>query len=326
MSVTKASTSSINTFAKYNKASAVSAGGGSLPGPGLFITTPYNSSTYYSSPDGVTWTARNMISQGGSQQAPPALLNNGEVYMINNVYENRSSNGTTWKNSTSGVQYLGPMNNGNVFDAKVKDGQVYRFGTYGGQAQFWVDGVGVYPTTNSQNSGKGGITFFKDLWIIAQQTQGGQRIFTSSTGGFSWTVYNVFTETSNSGQYVSIASNDTIAVAAWSGASTSYGIWSSTNGTTWTKRASINSLGARVQYVNDRFFWGGESGQVRYSTNGTTWTSVSSQLTDFVTGFAWNGSVYAAVDRGGRIMSSPDGITWTLRASGLVGQLALAYL
>jgi hypothetical protein len=327
MAVTKTTTSSIQTFAKYNDARA---GFESTTGPGLFVAGPASgSNTYYTSSDGFTWTSRTFPAQLGNGQSPPVQNWRGKFRVIGASKEFHSTDGITWEAAASpAFGYSAALNNsGSIRGAHKLGSEIYQFGINGSSLPFWISyaGYSTQLSTSTGDSGAGDITYFNNRWLIAQQTNSGQTVWTSTNDGQTWTRNNITSATANSGQYVSIASNATVVVALWSGFQSDYGIWSSPDGATWTKRVTISSGGARVQFVNELFLFGGDSGDLRTSTNGTTWTSRTSNLTGRISGFAWNGSVYVAVTENGQIASSPDGTTWTQRASGLVALKTVGY-
>ncbi|MBD3852390.1 MAG: hypothetical protein IFK93_13875 [Acidobacteria bacterium] len=64
----------------------------------------------------------------------------------------------------------------------------------------------------------------------------------------------------------------------------------------------------------------GENGKIATSPDGVTWTNRFSGTSDHLRGVAWNGSLYVAAG-GNSIISSSDGVTWTLRSDADDGEL-----
>jgi hypothetical protein len=95
-------------------------------------------------------------------------------------------------------------------------------------------------------------------------------------------------------------------------------IWSSSNGTKWTKR----TRGARTEYggitfAGNRFVTVGDSGTIRASSDGKTWSNKRvTGTTAGLYGIAFGRHLYVAVGEGGTILTSPNGVTWTPRVSG----------
>lgn len=101
----------------------------------------------------------------------------------------------------------------------------------------------------------------------------------------------------------------------------------STDGSTWTSRTSntTNELNS-VVWTGSQFVavgshnGGGDSAEIITSPNGTTaWTVrtvPAALLNEDLYGVAANGSIIVAVGTNGKIVTSPDGSTWTSRTSG----------
>lgn len=104
-------------------------------------------------------------------------------------------------------------------------------------------------------------------------------------------------------------------------------LMTSTDGVTWTERASALASTASnirdVVYLNNTFFIFNGAGNISYSSDGTTWTAATiTQSNQNHTSMAYNGSVYVIVGSAS-IWSSADGATWTARltsANGLTSQ------
>jgi hypothetical protein len=70
-----------------------------------------------------------------------------------------------------------------------------------------------------------------------------------------------------------------------------------------------------IAYGNGLFVAVGYNGTVLTSPDGITWTSRTSGITGGLTGVAFGNGMFVAVGFGGSLTTSPDGITWTLRIS-----------
>lgn len=95
------------------------------------------------------------------------------------------------------------------------------------------------------------------------------------------------------------------------------GLGTSTDGTTWTARTSgsTNDIFA-VGYFNNQYFAIGYD-TVRTSPTGTTWTTRTHPFgAATIYSIAYGNNVYVITADSGKIATSTDGITWTLRTSG----------
>jgi hypothetical protein len=106
--------------------------------------------------------------------------------------------------------------------------------------------------------------------------------------------------------------------------STTNGIWSSANGTSWTQRYTNGAADNinDVIYANGLFVAvgsnsGGTAGRVFTSPDGITWTSQTNPATSVLLSVRWSGNQFVAGGNSRSVMTSPDGVTWTNQA--LVG-------
>ncbi len=135
-----------------------------------------------------------------------------------------------------------------------------------------------------------------------------------SANGSAWSSGTAIQSTGTS--VTSVANNGSTYVAVGAGGL----IRTSTDGTTWTTRAS-GTTGFLVKVLwsasRSQFVVVGEAGIVLTSPNGTTWTRRISGTSNDLNGITWSGSVYVAVGSGGLILTSPDAVAWTKRTPGL---------
>lgn len=92
----------------------------------------------------------------------------------------------------------------------------------------------------------------------------------------------------------------------------------STNGTTWTSRASnlgANVMGLNVRYLNNNWFTFANTGKISVSTNGgNNWNVLSTSnfpSGDIITDMAYGNNKYVAVSLYGNILWSTNGFDWT---------------
>jgi len=129
----------------------------------------------------------------------------------------------------------------------------------------------------------------------------------TSTDGITWTAQgNPFSTAT--GMSVIWAGNIWIA-------GTTSGIYTSTNGTSWTNRNSFPTNGLAWDGSSIVAVGSDATGQIIRSTNfGSNWSYASSGGTIFTTayGVCWNGKMFVAVGTGTNTYAiSANGITWT---------------
>ncbi|MBE0558413.1 MAG: hypothetical protein IH628_14385 [Proteobacteria bacterium] len=94
-------------------------------------------------------------------------------------------------------------------------------------------------------------------------------------------------------------------------------IRSSTDGVTWTERATgTNRRLSGITYGNDTFVAVGEAGTILTSTEGVTWTSRYSGTINSLSGVTHGNGIFVAVGQAGTILTSIDGITWNATTAG----------
>jgi hypothetical protein len=102
-----------------------------------------------------------------------------------------------------------------------------------------------------------------------------------------------------------------VAVATSSGK-----VATSDDGINWTQRTS--GFSGRVRCLTFGPVWlACDSSKVGWSNDGITWT-LNPAPNAAINGFAWNGSLWVAVDDFGHIWRSSNGITWTEATTGIV--------
>lgn len=176
----------------------------------------------------------------------------------------------------------------------------------------WGDGRFVLVGTDAALSGAGFIA--------------GGSIWTS-TDGINWTKSSPNTQPS----YWSVDYNPTgdIWVAAGYNGSTASADAkkiSSTDGVNWTVNTAAGPYtGFATKYGASQSRWimvgsAPVPSKVQTSTNGTTWANVASATilaTDSFYDVAFGNNLWVIVGMGGRILTSPNGTTWTARTSGV---------
>lgn len=96
-------------------------------------------------------------------------------------------------------------------------------------------------------------------------------------------------------------------------------VWTSTDGVSWTKRQLLGAAaGKTITALNyssglSLFFAGCSDGNIITSPDGITWTLRTSGVGSQINQFASSGSLVVAVGAGGVITTSPTGVTWTVK-------------
>ena len=155
--------------------------------------------------------------------------------------------------------------------------------------------------------------------ILAGGRQGSQfpasRLVWASDDGVTWSVSTPFPEDetsfSNDLKYL----NGNFVLAQQDG-----GIWTSTNGSTWTKSATLAEPIGSITYGNGLYVAGGDgaSDAIYTSTNLTVWTRRQTGLINSgISALAFGGGVFVA--GGARdIWTSTNGTSWTKRSPNFV--------
>lgn len=118
-------------------------------------------------------------------------------------------------------------------------------------------------------------------------------------------------------RFVAVGYNYDFGISAWVGE-----IYTSPDGTTWTRRYHGGEELRDVAYSSGRYISTGDAGTILTSTDSVTWNSVASgvsvnlhSVTAGPSGFVVAGA--AANSTGGTVLVSSDGLTWTDTSSGL---------
>ncbi len=242
-----------------------------------FLAVGYN--VLSTSPDGVTWTSQSV--------SPPKI--NVSVVQAPTLYDA----------TTDGSQFVAVGQEGTIITSP--------------------DGVNWEFQDSGANSALNSIAWNGSSFIVV----GGSGTALTSPDGVAWTSGN----TGGSNYLQLVAATPTLAVAE--GCATTW-LFSANGGATWTAAADHPSLNLYGLVASDSTFVAfGNSGcstAIFTSTDGSHWTNrttpISSQpiyLNDMLwTGheFVGVGSNYTTKGPSGVVISSPDGVTWTVRDAG----------
>jgi hypothetical protein len=302
MAASSLAKSGISSFARYQKTSVGNAGGTPLfvMGGAYVNTTGYSTST-----DGITWTLRSNTGMGSSY----GVIKKGSVYTnmtASNIY------GIADPVAGSSFRFgqwtaLGVNNTFRGCDYLNNDFQ--QWGDYGfGSGAFMVDsGASVLNYT--------GLAYGNNTWVI---TRNGGIYYATGTSEKNPAGLTYTSTTSNLTTVYAVTFGNGVFVATGSN-----GISSSTDGITWTKRASAgtnNFNGSRVIFAGGIFLSMVNSGVLYTSADGTTWTAQTpNNVNSVLVGAAYGAGVWTIVAGSGLLWSSPDGTTWTSRTNPQAG-------
>ena len=82
-------------------------------------------------------------------------------------------------------------------------------------------------------------------------------------------------------------------------------------GINWTTAVPGYPSLSGITWSGTQFAAAGQDGAILTSSDGITWTVRASGTTNDIDGTAWSGNEFADVGANGTILTSPDGITWT---------------
>lgn len=279
-------------------------------------------STYYTSADGITWSAaKNLTIQYGSLQDVQVNLTTKEVYFWTAAGQSVIYRLTpTWGNEI--VPLLGSTYTVNTM---IHTGSMFILGGT------WTSGVTTYPLLatstdginwtqvemfSNQSSGSGVTSIAQIGNVLVAAIPNTQNYGYSADGGLTWLRRNTLPNNSSG----KVVANGTLFMTYLSNSSTSY--YTSSDGITWTSRtAAQNIYGMGV--CGDTFGITYDNFSVvvpRYSTDGINWTVGSSIPTGFTELVSFKDTTWLAYLPAGNnisVYSAPKTMTaWTSRTLG----------
>ena len=146
-----------------------------------------------------------------------------------------------------------------------------------------------------------------------------------STDGLTWaalasgTTENLYAATFGSTRYVAVGANGTITATG------DAGVWGvvpsgTTNDLRGVAYAAIATTVGTDTVVTNTYVAVGAAGTVLTSGDGLAWTVQAPIATEDLTAVVYGGQ-FVAVGKAGRIFTSPDGVTWQARTSGTTNDL-----
>ena len=195
-------------------------------------------------------------------------------------------------------------------------------GVTSGQIMTSPDGITWTPRTSAAASSWTSVTYGDGLFVaVASSSSSGAARVMTSPDGVSWTARTTGVPDGCIWKGVTHGNNLFVAVAVYC---STQRVMTSPDGINWTGRASgvAANTWSKVTYGNGTFVAVAESGapsQAMTSTNGIDWTarttpSVGSPAAgSYWTGITYGNNLFVAVagSETNRVMTSPDGATWT---------------
>ena len=186
------------------------------------------------------------------------------------------------------------------------------------------------------------ITYANSTWITV-----GSSIARTSTDAVTWTSRTVPANTWNAvgygnGNFVIASATGNIAtstdaitwtaktsptISAINGVAYQNNIWLAVGSSTLLASTDSNtwyslfSNNQTTTYGNGLYVIGAAGGRIATSTNGTTWSLKNSGTTSAINRLTYGNGVYVAVGAGGLVLTSTDATTWTSRTSGTASAL-----
>ncbi len=231
-----------------------------------------------------------------------------------------SADGATWAPATVPPPIDPTANNDNLLDISFNGSVLLASGLFDGTVISSADAsvwsnVSARPTDNFETIAGQG-----DRVVVGGRDgdTGDARIFTSADGGVTFTE---ITPGTGSGSMEDIDSiPDGFSALGWSfdGFAYTNKIFFSSDGVDWSNETTLpvpSRLNA-VELGNGVFVAVGYSGSILTSPDGLNWTVRSSGTEETLFDVAFGNGIFAVVGGSGVILSSPDGVVWTPQVSG----------
>jgi hypothetical protein len=261
-----------------------------------FVTVAENTSR--TSPDGTTWTSH------AHTHLMHSVTHTGAQYVATGDGAWTSPDGITWTEALTPDDFT-------LYSVRRIGGQVVAVGFDIGDdlPVIYTSGTGstwtrkTLPTAPAAPSLAGrslyGVAALGGL-IVAVGDNG--LMLRSIDGGSTWVKQAIGLGTNES--FTDITFGNNLFAAVTDGGS----IWTSNNGSTWTKRRAANGVMlSRIQVAGNQFFAVGDRGATSYSFGGLVWQQGNAGTGQGLYGSAWNGTTLIVVGNAGTILSSSGG-------------------
>ncbi len=290
-------------------------------GNGTFVAVGEH--TILTSTDGETWTQRMSWVAGENNYLKlfEGVTCGNSTFVVVGAYGTivTSSDGVTWTARTSSVtsESLGAVAYGD--DTYVAVGQGSGGTGFGGVIVTSIDGVNWTLRSSGRSSGIGfdlyAVAYGSGIFVaVGYDYHTKQSGILTSPDGITWTTK---ASPKNGPSGITYGNGTFVAVGYQS-------ILTSPDGVTWTEKSSENSNLSAVTYGNGTFVAVGLCGssncaKIFTSQDAVNWTPrLVPTYIDALLGITYGNGTFVAVGGNGTIVTSPDGVIWTVRSSGLV--------
>lgn len=180
------------------------------------------------------------------------------------------------------------------------------------------DPLATWSTRTSGTTANLNDIVFADGKLVAVGASNGT--YRVSTDGITWSGGTIDLNVTlrgivhNDSLFVAVGSNYDFGTARWTGT-----IYTSPDGTTWTRRLLTGAELRDVAYGNGNLIAVGDAGTVWSSSDGTNWTQIATGTSSDLLSVAFGGGVFVAVGsgtNGSTVLASGDGLDWTDRSAG----------
>jgi predicted RecA/RadA family phage recombinase len=174
------------------------------------------------------------------------------------------------------------------------------------------DGINWTIRTSAANTSWRSVCYGNGIFVAVSQSGTGNRVMTSPDG-INWTIRTSAADNT----WNSVCYGNGLYVAVSSGGSTDR-VMTSPDGVNWTSRDSPTmSQWNSVCYGNGLYVAVSSGGNNMYSSDGISWVAAPTVGTSWLS-VCYGEGIFVATSvfgTGNRVMTSPDGINWTIRTS-----------
>ncbi len=167
------------------------------------------------------------------------------------------------------------------------------------------------------------VTWTGNQYVAVGGSGTGNRRIVTSPDAVTWTLQKNVPGSDVILYSVAWENNTLVAVGGYDGSTNLSTIYISTDGVDWTQilhHLKFTAAYFSVIWAHNQFVVCGYGGVVATSPDGMTWTERESGITTPLYASAWTGSQFVALGADGGFTSSPDGSSWTTAEAGTATQ------